>query len=80
MKALFKITLITTLLLMSSIASAYCVHYNSYGRCDQQDEYTVERDERIRTSSTKPTSVTPPPGFTSCNWVNINNRWQSICR
>ncbi len=76
-----KALLILSLLLLSTTASAYCVHYDNYGRCDQQDQYSIERDNRIKNNTyIKPLPVIPPLGTSNCQWILINNQWQSVCR
>ena len=76
-----KTLLLLSLLLLSTTASAYCVHYNNLGQCDQQDQYSIDQDNRTRNNTyIKPLPVLPPPGTTNCNWVLINNQWQRVCR
>lgn len=76
-----KVLSLIILIMMSSNAYAYCVHYNDFGQCDQQDQFSQQRDQRERNNTyIKPLPVIPPIGATNCNWVLINNQWQSICR
>jgi hypothetical protein len=75
-----KTLLFITLLLLSSTASAYCVHYNLYGQCDQYDQYSQEKQERQQNNVyIKPVPVLPPFGSTECQWVLMNNQWVSVC-
>ena len=75
-----KLLLFTILLLLSSTASAYCVHYDVYGQCDQQDRYSQDTDQRQKNNVyIEPVPVIPPFGTKSCDWVLMNGQWVSVC-
>lgn len=76
-----KALLILSLLLLSTSASAYCIKYNSYGTCVQDNgAYKPNNDYQRNNTVIKPLPVIPPLGTRSCDWVIINNQWQSVCR
>jgi len=80
MKVLINTFLILSLTIVSSPSFAYCVHYNIYGQCDQQDQYSQQQDQLEKNNIyIKPLPVIPPVGATNCRWVLINNQWSSIC-
>jgi len=79
-----KTLLILSLFIFSTTASAYCVRYDVYGQCAQQDQYSQQNQNNQNNTynnlGIKPLPVIPPIGTKNCNWVAINNQWQSVCR
>ncbi len=79
-----KKLLILSLFLFSTSASAYCVKYNSYGTCIQDNGVYQPNNNYGNYGNSyglgvKPVPVVPPVGTKKCDWVAINGQWQSVC-
>jgi len=80
MKTLINTLLILILSILSSTTYAYCIQWNLAGQCIQQDRYSNDQQQREQNNIyIKPVPVIPPIGADSCQWVLVNNQWQSIC-
>jgi len=75
-----KLPAIILLFLISSTAQAYCAQWNLAGQCVQQDQYSIEKQEREQNNLyIKPLPIIPPVGTNNCQWIVINGQWQSVC-